>query len=102
MRVGAEVGPTPIVGSDQARRRGRQLDMFAERASAASMRPIRRRRWPASMANVLLWAMCRLGLALLKIGALVRISVRRAKVAMAPAHPRWPEFALGHARCGAA
>ncbi|GGC73169.1 hypothetical protein GCM10011504_58240 [Siccirubricoccus deserti] len=39
-----------------------------------------------------------LRLALLRIGALVRRSVRRIKVAMASAHPHQAEFALAHAR----
>ena len=37
-------------------------------------------------------------LKLLKIGALVRISVRRVKVAMSSAYPWQNEFALAHAR----
>ena len=65
------------------------------------------------MAYVLLCALRRLGLAhtqvavatcgtlrlkLLKIGAQVRVSVRRIKVAMASAFPYADEFALAHAR----
>jgi Transposase DDE domain group 1 len=71
------------------------------------------RLWFASMAYVLLCALRRIGLAhtqfaeatcgtirlkLLKLGALVRISVRRIKIAMAPACPWQDEFALAHAR----
>ncbi|MQW87648.1 transposase, partial [Sinorhizobium saheli] len=41
-------------------------------------------------------------LKLLKIGAQVRVSVRRIKVAMASACPHAAEFALAHARIGAA
>jgi hypothetical protein len=41
-------------------------------------------------------------LGLLKIGALVRISVRRIKLAMASAHPWRDEFALAHTRLTAA
>jgi hypothetical protein len=37
-------------------------------------------------------------LRLLKIGALVRISVRRIKLAMASAYPWQDEFALAHIR----
>ena len=44
----------------------------------------------------------RIRLALLKIGALVRLSVRRIKLAMASAHPFQDEFALAHARLTAA
>jgi hypothetical protein len=94
-----------------------QLDLFAGRASAASMRANQLRLWFAAMAYVLLCALRRIGLAhtqfaeatcgtlrlaLLKIGALLRISVRRVKVAMASAHPHQPEFALAHARLTAA
>ena len=71
----------------------------------------------AAMAYVLLCALRRIGLAhtqfaeatcgsirlgLLKIGALVRVSVRRVKLAMASAHPHQAEFALAHARLTAA
>ena len=94
-----------------------QLDLFAGRASAATMRANQLRLWFASMAYVLLCALRRIGLAhtefaeatcgtmrlrLLKIGALVRISVRRVKIAMASAHPFQAEFALAHARLTAA
>ena len=79
-----------------------QLDLFADRTSAATMRANQLRLWFASMAYVLLGALRRIGLKatqfadatcgtirlkLLKIGALVRISVRRVKVAMASGHP---------------
>ena len=43
-----------------------------------------------------------LRLALLRIGAQVRRSVRRIKLAMASAHPFQDEFALAHARLTAA
>ena len=94
-----------------------QLDLFAGRASAATMRANQLRLWFASMAYVLLCALRRIGLAhtrfaeatcgtlrlgLLKIGALVRVSVRRVKLAMASAHPYQNEFALAHARLTAA
>jgi hypothetical protein len=94
-----------------------QLDLFAGRASAATMRANQLRLWFASMAYVLLCALRRIGLAhtqfaeaacgtlrlaLLRIGAQVRRSVRRIKVAMASAHPFRDEFALAHARLTAA
>lgn len=95
-----------------------QLDLFADRTSAATMRANRLRLWFASFAYVLLAALRRIGLAhtrlaastcgtirlkLLKIGAQVRVSVRRLKVAMASACPYAQEFALAHARlCAAA
>jgi len=90
-----------------------QLDLFADRTSAATMRANQLRLWFASMAYVLLCALRRIGLAytqfadatcgtirlkLLKIGALVRISVRRIKVAMASACPFQDAFALAHVR----
>jgi hypothetical protein len=89
-----------------------QLDLFADRTSAATMRANQLRLWFASMAYVLLCALRRIGLAhtqfasatcgtirlkLLKIGALVRVSVRRVKIAMASACPWQPEFRLAHA-----
>jgi len=90
-----------------------QLDLFADRTSAATMRANQLRLWFASMAYVLLCALRRIGLAhtqfaeatcgtirlrLLKLGALVRISVRRIKLAMASAYPWQNEFALAHLR----
>ena len=90
-----------------------QLDLFADRTSAATMRANQLRLWFASMAYVLLCALRRIGLPytqfaqatcgtirlkLLKIGAQVRISVRRIKVAMASACPFQDAFALAHVR----
>jgi hypothetical protein len=90
-----------------------QLDLFADRTSTATMRANQLRLWFASMAYVLLCALRRIGLAytqfadatcgtirlkLLKLGALVRISVRRIKLAMASACPYQNEFSLAHAR----
>jgi hypothetical protein len=93
-------------------RAGRRPDPWADRTSAKSMRANQLRLWFASMAYVLLCALRRIGLAhtrfaqatcgtirlqLLKIGALVRVSVRRVKMAMASAFPHQHEFALAHA-----
>jgi hypothetical protein len=79
-----------------------QLDLYADRTSSATMRANQLRLWFASMAYVLLCALRRIGLhgtklasatcgtirlKLLKIGALVRISVRRVRIAMASACP---------------
>jgi hypothetical protein len=79
-----------------------QLDLYADRTSAATMCANQLRLWFASMAYVLLCALRRIGLTetafadatcgtirlkLLKIGALVRFSVRRIKIAMASACP---------------
>ena len=90
-----------------------QLDLFADRTSAATMRANQLRLWFASMAYVLLCALRRVGLAhtqfadatcgtirlkLLKIGALVRISVRRITMAMSSACPWQDEFAIAHLR----
>ena len=89
-----------------------QLDLFADRTSTATMRANQLRLWFASVAYVLMCALRRIGLAhtqfadatcgtirlkLLKIGALVRISVRRITVAMASACPCQHAFALAHA-----
>jgi hypothetical protein len=94
-----------------------QLDLFADRTSAKTMRANQLRLWFASMAYVLLCALRRIALQhtefaaatcatirlkLLKIGALVRVSVRRIKIAMASACPHQSEFALAHLRLTAA
>jgi hypothetical protein len=94
-----------------------QLDLFADRTSAATMRANQLRLWFASMAYVLICALRRIGLAhtqfaaatcgtirlkLLKIGAQVRLSVRRVKLAMASSYLWQPEWALAHARLSAA
>ena len=90
-----------------------QADLFADRTSAKTMRANQLRLWFASMAYVLLCALRRIGLKhtpfaeancgtirlrLLKIGALVRVSVRRVKIAMASACPFAQEYALAYAR----
>jgi hypothetical protein len=79
-----------------------QLDLYADRTSTATMRANQLRLWLASFAYILLCAVRRIGLPdtefvkatcgsirlkLLKIGALVRISVRRIKIAMASSCP---------------
>jgi Transposase DDE domain group 1 len=104
-------------GEMENRIKERQLDLFADRTSAATMRANQLRLWFASMAYVLLCALRRIGLArtqfaaatcgairlkLLKIGALVRVSARRVKVAMASACPYQHEFGLAHALLGKA
>jgi Transposase DDE domain group 1 len=88
-----------------------QLDLFADRTSAATMRANQLRLWFAAAAYVLLCALRRIGLAhtrfaaatcgtirlrLLKIGALVRTSVRRVTVAMASACPAQQEFSQAY------
>ena len=94
-----------------------QLDLFADRTSAKTMRANQLRLWFASMAYVLLTALRRLALKatqfaratcgsirlkLLKIGALVRVSVRRVKIAMASSYPYQRDWALAHAELTAA
>jgi hypothetical protein len=86
-----------------------QLDLFADRTSTATMRANQLRLWFHSMAYVLLCALRRIGLhdtalanatcgsirlKLLKVGALVRISVRRIRIAMASACPVAREWSL--------
>jgi len=89
-----------------------QLDLYADRTSTATMRANQMRLWFASMAYVLLCALRRIGLhhtpftdatcgiirlKLLKIGAIVRVSVRRIKIAMAsgcPAALAWGSAAV--------
>jgi hypothetical protein len=89
-----------------------QLDLYADRTSTATMRANQLRLWFASMAYVLLCALRRIGLhhtrfdnascgtirlKLLKIGALVSVSVRRIKIAMASGCPTaavWGDAAL--------
>lgn len=93
-----------------------QLNLFADRTSAATMRANQLRLWFASMAYVLLDALRRIGLKatkladatcgsirlkLLKIGALVRISVRRVKIAMASHHPWQRDWGFAYAALGA-
>jgi hypothetical protein len=90
-----------------------QGDLFADRTSTATMLANQLRLWFASMAYVLICALRRIGLAhtqfadatcgtirlkLLKIGALVTISVRRIKIAMASACPYVVEWRLAAAR----
>src|SRR5918995_675016 len=100
-------------GEVENRIKEQQLDRFADRTSAATMRANQLRLWFASFAYVLLEALRRIGLRhtqfatatcgtirlkLLKIGAQVRVSVRRIKIAMASACPYRTEFALAHLR----
>jgi hypothetical protein len=94
-----------------------QLDLYADRTSTATMRANQLRLWFASMAYVLLCALRRVGLQhtrladascgtirlkLLKIGALVRVSVRRIKIAMASSCPAADIWAVAAFRLNAA
>jgi Transposase DDE domain group 1 len=98
-------------GDMENRIKEQQLDLFADRTSAATMQANQLRLWFASFAYVLLEALRRIGLRhtqfatatcgtirlkLLKIGAQVRISVRRIKVAMASACPFQTEYHLAY------
>ena len=100
-------------GEMENRIKEQQLDLFADRTSATTMRANQLRLWFASFAYVLLEALRRIGLRhtqfaratcgtirlkLLKIGAQVQISVRRIKVAIASACPYRAEFALAYLR----
>ena len=90
-----------------------QTDLFADRTSAATMQANQLRLWFASMAYVLLCAVRRIALEgtklakatcgtirlkLLKLGALVRVSVRRVRFAFASGCPEKDVFALAHER----
>jgi hypothetical protein len=94
-----------------------QLDLFADRTSASTMRANQLRLWFASLAYVLLCALRRIALSgtrfaqascatirlkLLKLAAWVTLSVRRIKLAMANAYPWQQEWRLAHARLAAA
>src|ERR1700681_4771731 len=94
-----------------------QLDLYADRTSTATMRANQLRLWFASMAYVLLCALRRIRLhhtkfakatcgtirlKLLKIGALVRVSVRRIKIAMASSCPAAQVWGCAAARLNAA
>jgi hypothetical protein len=104
-------------GEMENRIKEQQLDLFADRTSARTMRANQLRLWFASIAYVLICALRRIGLkhtrfaratcgtirlALLKIGALVRISHRRIKIAMASGCPYQAEFGRAHALLSAA
>jgi len=97
-------------GEMENRIKERQLDLCSDRTSAATMRANQLRLWFASM-PIVLCALRRIGLThtqfaddtcgtirlrLLKLGALVRISVRHIKLSMSSACPWKDEFALAH------
>ena len=90
-----------------------QLDLFSDRTSTASLRANQLRLWFASLAYVLITALRRMALQgtelaqatagtirlkLLKLGALVTVSVRRIKVAIASACPLKSVFVTARAR----
>jgi hypothetical protein len=94
-----------------------QLDLFADRTSTATMAANQLRLWFASMAYAVVESVRRLGLKgtelanatcgtihnkLFKIGALITISVRRIRFAMASGCPYKPVFAAAHRALAAA
>jgi len=94
-----------------------QLNLFADRLSTATFRANQLRLWLASAAYVLMHALRRIGLAgtelaracantirlrLLKIGAVVRVSVRRVKLAMSESCPNQREFVIAFHQLAAA
>jgi len=98
-------------GEMENRIKEQQLDLFADRTSSATMKANQLRLWFSSMAYVLLNELRRIAfrhtrfadatcgtirLKLLKIGALVRRSVRRIKFAMASGFPCHNEFTLAY------
>ena len=94
-----------------------QLDLFADRTSAATMQANQLRLWFASMAYVLIESVRRIALQatklanatcatirlkLFKIGALVTVSVRRIKFAFASGYPYKAVFAIAQRALAAA
>jgi len=90
-----------------------QLSLFADRVSSATMRANQLRMYLSGFAYTLFMAFRRFALAgtefaraqvntlrlkLLKIGALVKTSVRRIVVSLSSAHPNQGLFALAHQR----
>jgi len=90
-----------------------QLDLYADRTSTATMQVNQLRLWFASMAYILLCALRRIGLPhtrfdkatcgtvrlkLLKLGAVVGVSVRRIKFTMAAACPLADVWGLAASR----
>ena len=95
-------------GEMENRIKEQQLGLFADRTSTATMRGNQLRLWIASMAYTLAQALRRIGLAgtslataqvstirvrLLKLSGLVRISVRRIRIALSSAFPLQDVFA---------
>src|SRR6202161_3250634 len=94
-----------------------QGDLFADRTSTATLRANQLRLWLAATAYALLCALRRIGLAhtafasatcgtirlkLLKLGALVKISAMRVRIAFASACPNAQEWRLAAARLASA
>lgn len=103
-------------GEMENRIKEQQLDLFADRTSTATMRANQLRLWFASMAYVLVNRLREVALVgtelanatvgsirlkLLKIGAWVRVSVRRVRIAMASGCPYQAVFAHAYAAIAA-
>ena len=99
-------------GEMENRIKEQQLDLFADRTSTATMKANQLRLWFASMAYVLLARLREVALAgtelanatvgtirlkLLKIGAWVKLSVRRVRIAMASGCPYQEAFTHAYA-----
>lgn len=95
-------------GEMENRIKEQQLYLFADRTSAATLRANQQRLWFSSVAYTLVQALRRLGLAgtrlakaqcstirekLLKIGALIRVTVRKVWLSLSQAYPHQPVFA---------
>ena len=100
-------------GEMENRIKEQQLNLFADRTSAATLRANQLRLWFASFAYVLIEALRRIALRdsaladatcgtirlkLLKLAARITVSVRRIKISMASACPYQRTFALAHRR----
>lgn len=98
---------------DMENRIKEQFSLFADRVSAETMRANQLRMYFSAMAYVLVCGLRRLGLRttelaaaqattirtrLLKIGAVVRVSVRRIALSLAAGHPWRDVFAQAHAQ----
>jgi hypothetical protein len=100
-------------GDMENRIKEQQLGLFADRTSTATMRANQLRLWLSSVAYVLVETLRRVGLAgtalaraqvgtirtrLLKLGALVTVSVRRVLIALSSVFPLQPLFAQALAK----
>jgi methionine synthase I (cobalamin-dependent) len=106
-----------VRGEMENRIKEAQLDLFADRLSTETFRSNPLRLWLASAAYVLMQTLRRIGLKgtalaracantirlrLLKIGAVVTVSVRRVKLAMSSACPNQAEYLAAFHALGAA
>lgn len=102
-------------GDMENRIKEQQLDLYADRTSAESMRANQLRLWFSTLAYLLINQLRRIGLKgtemaqascgtirlkLFKIGAIIRVSVRRVWVSLSSAFPLQGLFALAAGRLG--